>query len=528
MIHSLSQALAEAAERFPEQDALRCEGESMTYAILHQRASKLARRLSELGVHRGDRVGVYMRKGLEAVFGIYGIMRAGAAYVPLDPFAPTARLREMIVDCDIRGLITEANSRSRLRTLAANTRLEFLVGLPALPDTSVACMAWPDVFDMASEGELDSPIDGSDVAYILYTSGSTGKPKGIVHTHASALSFAQWAADTYDLGPTDRVSNHAPFHFDLSTFDLYATMLRGATTVIIPEYLTKLPAGLGQLLSDEHISVWYSVPYALIQLLQHGNLQTWNLSALRWVLFAGELFPIKHLCRLMVRLPQARFSNLYGPTETNVCTYYHVPSVPGEGESAIPIGQACAGTQTLVVDEDGQPVPLGEPGELWVSGPTIMRGYWGRPDLDNQCFAAGPETDSDTPFYRTGDRVRSGPEGHLFYLGRQDRQVKIRGYRVELDEIEAALLSHEAVQEAAVYTVPDGRGSCGLAGAVIPKALGSLTERQLMRHTTHKLPAHARPTCIAIVPDFPRTSTGKIDRRLLQTMGCSSDKKEVA
>jgi amino acid adenylation domain-containing protein len=516
MIYSLSHALAQAAARFPEQVALRCDGQGLTYAALNQRATSLACLLGDRGVQRGDRVGLYLRKGIDAVVGLYGIMRAGAAYVPLDPFAPTARLTQIIEDCGIRYLVTDTDSAARLRSFVANTSLECLVGIPAMPGVSIPCIPWSDIRARGAERELESPVERQDLAYILYTSGSTGTPKGIVHTHASALSFAQWAADEYELGPTDRVSNHAPLHFDLSTIDLFAAMLKGATTVVIPEYLSKFPAGLSQLLSDESISVWYSVPYALIQLLEHGHLSMWTLTALRWVLFAGESFPTKHLCRLMARLPRARFSNLYGPTETNVCTYYHVPPVLADVETPIPIGRVCAGMRAIVVDEHGRPVAPGDAGELWVSGPTTMRGYWRRPELDVRSFAAGPKGDDNTRFYRTGDRVRSLPDGNLRYLGRRDRQVKIRGYRVELDEIEMALLSHAEVREAAVHTVPDGRGSFELSGTVILRPGATLTERHLKQHMAQRLPSHARPVAIAIVSELPRTATGKIHRSALQ------------
>jgi amino acid adenylation domain-containing protein len=523
MIHSLSHALEQAAARFPEQTALRCDGQGITYAALNQRVTSLACLLRDRGVQRGDRVGLYLRKSIDAVVSVYGTMRAGAAYVPLDPFAPTARLIQVIEDCGIRCLITDADSTMRLRSFVSNTSVACLVGISAIPDIPIPCIPWSGILARNSERGLESPVERQDLAYILYTSGSTGTPKGIVHTHASALGFAQWAADEYDLRPADRVSNHAPLHFDLSTFDLFAAMLRGATTVIIPEYLTKFPVGLAQLLSDEHITVWYSVPYALIQLLEHGNLSMWNLTALRWVLFAGESFPTKHLCRLMARFPRARFSNLYGPTETNVCTYYHVPPILADGETAIPIGRACAGIAAIVVDEYGQPVPPGEGGELWVSGPTTMRGYWGRPQLDVQSFVPAPGGDDEgARFYRTGDLVRRLPDGNLLYLGRKDRQVKIRGYRVELDEIEAALLSHAEVQEAVVYTVPDGRGSYELAGTVIPMPGATLTERQLKQHTAQRLPSHARPAAIAISSALPRTSTGKTKGCLLQQRASSA------
>jgi amino acid adenylation domain-containing protein len=516
MITSLPYALDQATVRSPEQEAVRYRGQSLTYAELHQHATRLACVLQDQGVQRGDRVGVYLRKSLEAIVALYGIMKAGAAYVPLDPFAPVTRLGHILADCGIRCLISEEQQQPQLQQLQTSMPLECVIGVSPTATGSMRHIPWHDVLSTVASRESVMDVGAHDLAYILYTSGSTGTPKGIVHTHSSALGFAQWAAHEYGLSVADRVSNHAPLHFDLSTFDLFAAVLGGATTVIIPEYLTKFPSGLAQLMAEERLSVWYSVPYALIQLLEHGNLQTWDIRALRWVLFAGEPFPTKHLRRLMAVIPQARFSNLYGPTETNVCTYYHVEPALEDNDTPIPIGRPCAGTETLVIDEQTQPVPQGDIGELLVRGPTLMRGYWGRPELDARSFVRHAGLQYGGPFYRTGDLVQCRPDGNYFYLGRKDRQMKIRGYRVELDEIEATLLAHEDVQEAAVYTVPDSAGSQSLTGAVIPRQGAVLTVRGLIQHVARRLPPYAVPADLMIMDDFPRTSTGKIDRRALQ------------
>jgi acyl-coenzyme A synthetase/AMP-(fatty) acid ligase len=287
--------------------------------------------------------------------------------------------------------------------------------------------------------------------------------------------------------------------------------------VVIPEVVTKLPAALSKLMADERLTVWYSVPFALIQLLQRGNLAARDLSALRWVLFAGEPFPTKHLRQVMAELPWARFSNLYGPTETNVCTYYHLPAIPPDTDEPIPIGRPCANVEALVVDTDGQPVPAGEVGELLIRGGVVMRGYWDQPEKTDRGFFRRPALGYlDDIFYRTGDLVQLQPDGHFKYLGRKDRQIKTRGYRVELDEIEIALLAHEAVEEAAVYPVPDGQGSNLIEAAVVPKPGAAVESARLMEHLAGRLPPYALPARLTVTPDFPRTSTGKIDRRALQ------------
>jgi amino acid adenylation domain-containing protein len=459
-----------------------------------------------------------MNKGLESAIAMYGIMKAGGAYVPLDPFAPVARIGFVIRDCGIRHLITKENKREQIiQIFAEPTTLEHINGLQELEDTPANSHSWEDVF-AASITAPRLNLTEQDLAYILYTSGSTGVPKGIMHTHRSGLSFAEWAADVYGLTGEDRVSNHAPLHFDLSTFDFFASAIAGATTVIVPEALTKFPANLSKLMEEEHISVWYSVPFALIQLMEHGGIQNRDLSAMRWLLFAGEVFPTKHLRQLMSILPGVRFSNLYGPTETNVCTYYHVEQIPADTDETIPIGRPCANVEELVVDLDDRPVLPGEVGELLIRGGVVMKGYWGQPEKTaNGFYKRRAFGDFEDVFYRTGDLVQLDNDGNYRYLGRKDRQIKTRGYRVELDEIEVALLSHAGVQEAAAFAVPDNQGSNLIEAAIIPNQHSDLIQEDLIAHISLRLPPYAIPVRIDFMDEFPRTSTGKINRRELQS-----------
>jgi acyl-coenzyme A synthetase/AMP-(fatty) acid ligase len=253
--------------------------------------------------------------------------------------------------------------------------------------------------------------------------------------------------------------------------------------------------------------------------MQHGSLHMRDLSALRWILFAGEVFPTKHLRQLMFMLPDVRFSNLYGPTETNVCTYYHVTHLPEDANDTIPIGKPCANIEDLVVDPDDQPVPPGEIGELLIRGGVVMKGYWGQPEKTESSFYCRSVFGYfEDRFYRTGDLVQLDAEGNYRYLGRKDRQVKTRGYRVELDEVETALLSHPLVEEAAVYTLPDGQGSNLIEAAVIPRAQEGLSEAQILEHLNSRLPSYSIPVKVHLMTDFPRTSTGKISRRELQEL----------
>ncbi|MEM7798681.1 MAG: AMP-binding protein, partial [Chloroflexota bacterium] len=367
-----------------------------------------------------------------------------------------------------------------------------------------------------------------DLAYIMYTSGSTGNPKGLMHTHASGLSYAKRAAELYGLHHGDILSNHSPLHFDMSTFDIYSGPLAGATTVIIPEEYKMLPASLSELIQDERISVWYSVTTALVELLLRGDLDNRNLEALRWVNFGGEPFPPTHLTALMAKLPQARFSNVYGPAEVNQCTYFHVPPLPNKYEERyVPIGHVWDIADWLVLDEAEREVEPGETGELLIAAPTRMAGYWNQPELTDRGFYRQkpyPGSPFEKIFYRTGDLVQLDEDNLLKFLGRKDRQIKVRGYRVELDEIEATLTAHPAVAEVAAYALkrPDLTDGLVIGAAVLPKRGMTATREELMEelmgHVAQKLPAYACPRELVIREYFPRTGSGKINRRALMEM----------
>ncbi len=514
MIYVLSQIIENSATQYPDKDAFRFHDQSLTYAELKARMNQLAQALQAKGVRRGDRVGIFLHKSLESAIAIYGIMHAGAAYVPLDPKMPPSRLEFILRDCEIRHLISEPSKVKTLQKVAGNTPLEWVIGVENI-EAPLQAVSWDMVYQLPETSPEVNLIE-QDMAYLMYTSGSTGEPKGMVHTHKSGLSYAKLAADVYELTDEDRLSNFPPLHFDQSTFDYFSGPLVGATTVIIPEEYTLIPASLSELMERERLSVWYSVPFALIQLLLRGALESRDLSSLRWILYGGEPFPPKHMQALMDLWPNAQFSNVYGPAEVNQCTIYNIPK-PLALDQPIPIGTIWPNTEGLIVDEDDEGVAVGEVGELLIRTPTMMQGYWRRPDLNERAFyyRAQPSGQQDV-FYRTGDLVQVRPDGLMDFLGRKDRQVKTRGYRVELDEVEAALLSHDLVEEAAVFPVTNDEGTKNIHAAVICRNGEVLKKSQLIKHLSGQLARYAIPTQIDMKQDFPRTSSGKIDRRALQ------------
>jgi amino acid adenylation domain-containing protein len=519
MNYLLHQSLDAAAMRYPEHHAMRFGGGHLSYADLAGRSNQLAHLLRDQGIGHRDRVGVFLDKCLETPLAIYGIMKAGAAYVPLDPRSPAARLESIIRDCGLKGIVSQPNKAAVLRDVAARQNvLQFVVGLSDAADIGVRALDWNALAAFPSAAAPRVPVIDGDLAYVMYTSGSTGAPKGIMHTHASGLSYVRLSAATYGVNHADVLSNHSPLHFDMSTFDYLTGPACGATTIIIPEAFTLFPVNLAQLIEAERMTIWYSVPFALIQLLLRGAIEQRDLSSLRWVLYGGEPFQLSHLRALMERLPGARFSNVYGPAEVNQCTYYHLPPPAGwpPDLQSIPLGVIWDNSEGLILDADDRPAAPGELGELVVRTPTMMRGYWGRPELNQRAFFRRELfPDYVDTFYRTGDLVRQRDDGQLEFFGRKDHQVKVRGYRVELAEIDAVLAGHPAVEEGATYVVTADE-SDRLDAAVSVRPGRSVAEPELLAYLKSRLPHYAVPHSIRFVDTFPRTGTGKIDRKALR------------
>lgn len=523
----LVQNLRRRAEVDADASAFRFEGEDLSYGRLVERSNQLAATLQAAGVEPGDRVGILQGKGMDNPLAVYGVLAAGAAYVPIDPAAPVARQAAILADCGIEHLVADTERAGRAATLASGQPLTIYgVAAPGSDQPTVGArpeprfVGWDEIHTAPSttpavQADLDGP------AYIIFTSGSTGVPKGIVHRHRSSAAYAAMAAELYGLTAMDRLSNFPPLHFDQSTFDFFSGPLVGATTVIIGKDHQLVPASLSALIEDERLTIWYSVPLALIQLLLYGVLEERDHTSLRWVVYGGEPFPTKHLEALMAHWSQARFSNCYGPAETNQCTYHHLSSpddLPADDAGGVPIGVACPGMTTLVVDEFDQPVEPGTEGQLLVSSPTTMEGYWARPELNERVFHHLATADGTERYYRTGDLVRERPDGLLDFVGRADRQIKVRGVRVELDEIETILSDHEAVEEVAVAARPGEDGPTIEAWVSIRAGRGA-DASGLRRHSARHLPRPAVPTSITVVDGFPRTSTGKIDYRALAGTG---------
>ncbi|HTS88215.1 MAG TPA: amino acid adenylation domain-containing protein [Gemmatimonadales bacterium] len=512
--------LRDSVRRFADRPAIEWRREVLTYRQLDELSNAVAHVLREAGVGPGHRVGLYMPKTHRSVVAMLGISKAGAAYVPIDPHAPALRAAYILGDCAVTAVVASAD---RLESLAEHreslTTLKLAIVTDGVTQASggsswVEQQRWNDL--KPSSEPVAEPAVETDPAYLLYTSGSTGKPKGVIITHRNALTFIDWGAETFKVGPEDRLSNHAPLHFDLSVFDIYVSLLTGACVVLVPEQIAPFPGELAKWINDRRISVWYSVPSALVRMLLHGKMSNVQYDHLRVVLFAGEVFPQKYLLEVMRLLPRAEFYNLYGPTETNVCTFYHVPHDIDPAATCIPVGAACANTEVFAVDPQGRVTGVGEEGELLVRGGTVMAGYWGLPEKTAQMLIRNPlQPAFEDRVYRTGDIVRLAEDGNYFFIGRRDHMVKSRGYRIELGEIEQVLHSHERVKEAAVVPVPDEEIGARLKAFVAPQDGRSLTEDELKSFCLARLPHYMVPETFDIMGELPKTSTGKTDRQSL-------------
>jgi amino acid adenylation domain-containing protein len=490
----IHQAVLAQAARAPGGVAFRDEkGRPVTYDQVQQRVRRLGallrRRVGPVG-----RVAVLARKSPDAVVAMLATLDAGLSYVPVDAAAPPQRRRFIIQDAECALVLVDP-------------------AIGGTDDVGAPMLALSAPVNAESDREFHPAPD--DEAYVLYTSGSTGTPKGVVITHRNAAAFVTWAARTFALRPDDQVAVHAPLHFDLPVYDIYVGLAAGATLHLVPERTALFPQALWQFLTERQISCLYAVPSALTALYTRSALAKKGLPALRQLLYAGEEFRPQPLRALMAALPQATVANLYGPIETNVITS-HTLDRPPAGEARVPIGRPVDGVLIALLGEDGSVSLDGSAeGEIIAVGDCVTPGYLNRADL-----TAAATLRLDTPAgaatgYRTGDFARRDVDGLLHLLGRRDGLVKTRGYRVELGEVEAVIGAHPAVAEIVVLAEPHPELTHRLHAVIVAapdQADGQALEQRLTAHCRERLPAYMVPASVHVLPDLPRTSTGKVAR----------------
>ncbi len=485
-------------ERTPDAIAVVFDDASLTYYELNRRANQLAHHLQAAGVAPDTLVGICAERSFEMIIGLLAVMKAGGAYVPLDPDYPPERLAFMTQDAQTPVLLTQE---------------KFLATLPE-HRAQVFCLDrdWPMLAKL-SEANPTNSVTATDLIYTIYTSGSTGKPKGAMNIHRSVVNRLLWMQDAYQLTPDDRILQKTPFSFDVSGWEFWWPLLTGARLIFAKPGGHKDSRYLVQLIQTQQITTLHFVPSMLQVFLLETNVH--DCRSLRRVICSGEALPFELQQRFFDVFPDVELHNLYGPTEAAIdVTFWRCD--PVSTRKSVPIGRPIANTQLYVLDSAMQPVPIGVPGELYLGGVNIARGYWNRPDLTTERFVPNPfNPEFGARIYKTGDLVRYGSDGVVEYLGRLDHQVKLRGFRIELGEIETALANHPAIREVIVMAREDQPGEKRLVAYLTTNQRPAPTSQELRQQLQASLPEYMIPAAFVFLETMPLSPNGKIDRRAL-------------
>lgn len=491
------------AERTPNAIALEFGTDTISYQELNERANQLAHYLSRHGAGPDILVGLFVERSLDSLIGLLGILKAGSAYVPLDPAYPAQRLAFILADSNVKLLVTQKAVRHRL------------------PITELQAISLDEDQDRIGEEPMTNPVtctEAEHLAYVIYTSGSTGQPKGVAMSHRPICNLTTWQANQSVLGAGGKTLQLASLSFDVSVQEVFSTLCTGGVLVLIPEELRRDPKALLTLITAREIERIFLPFSSLQQLADTAQRQQIAPTSLREIMTAGEQLRITpQIADLVRKIDSCILYNQYGPTETHVVMASH--SLKGEPEdwpTLPPIGRPVANTQMYVLDEHRRPLPIGVVGELYIGGTCLARGYLNQPEFTAERFIIDPFTDQpDARLYRSGDFVRFQADGNVEFVGRADDQVKVRGYRIELGEVEAALCQHVAVRQSAVAVNEDKKGGKRLVAYIVSHAEGEVSASTLRKFLQERLPDYMIPSLFVSLEHLPLTPSGKIDRTAL-------------
>lgn len=494
-------------------------GATRSYGELRETAGRWANAILGAARRQPQRIGLFAYRSEVSYTGTLAALFAGAAFVPLNPTFPADKTRAMIAQAGLDAIIVDKTCAPQVSNVLEGVSIPMLL-TPELSSPEFASVSCP-VIDAdalrgtAVAGKLPA-LTADDVAYLLFTSGSTGAPKGVPVTHGNAVHFMEVMSQRYGIVANDRFSQTFDQTFDLSVFDLFMAWSNGACVYSLSTIELLAPT---KFINRNELTVWFSVPSLPAQMIRRNTLTPGSMPSLRWSLFCGEPLPVRTAQLWQEAAPNSVVENQYGPTELTIACFVHrwdPESSPALCQNdVVPIGRPYAGLAAMLVDENLQPVPAGEPGELCVTGAQTSPGYWRDPAKTAERFVDLPVSEYEKRrFYRTGDRVVRLESGEYVFLGRADYQIKVLGHRVELGEVEAALRQHPAVEHAVAVGWPLNQLS---ADAVVAFVSGnSLEESALLERAKEVLPPYAVPQRLFMVENMPLNANGKVDRRALQ------------
>ncbi|KKR45713.1 MAG: Iturin A synthetase C [Parcubacteria group bacterium GW2011_GWB1_40_14] len=511
MRYLLHDVFTKTVESSPELVAITTEqGKSLTYRELNSTVNRYANYLRSIKpkeIREKPFVGILSAVNQESIAAVIGTLKAGYTYVPLDEYSPSERLAKILDNTKLEVIIIDPKWKETHAELLRHPALENVIFLGSETIKNYSD-AEPPLLNQVSD----------DLAYILHSSGSTGVPKGIMLTHRNARTFIDWMQLEFKLTKEDVVMSRAPFKFDLSVFDIFNTFNAGATLVCFDWNKEREEenkhSDYVKLMEREKATIIYTTPSTFISMLNRGGLAEADL-ALREIMYAGEPFPTAQLRKLQEALPKTRIANIYGPTETNIITYYWVDSFP-EDNSPIPLGYVVEDTEILIISEDASHIcePM-EMGELWCRGGTVTLGYLGMEEKTKACLVDSPFHKYPVKFWRTGDFGFRDSDGLLHYKGRKDHMVKVKGYRIEIGEIESALAENTDLDEFVVVAVPDEKYGNRLYCFYTNIKGKTSSEEDVAEKLGKKIPSYMMPFRYIKKETLPKTSSEKVDRVLL-------------
>ncbi|WP_218653140.1 amino acid adenylation domain-containing protein [Nostoc sp. TCL26-01] len=500
--HCIHQLFEEQVERNPDAVAVVFQEQQLTYRQLNHQANQLAKYLQTLGVSAEVLVGICMERSLEMVIGLLAILKAGGAYVPLDIGYPQERLAFMLADTQVTVLLTQKALVDRL---------------PQHNATTVCVDEDWDQINQQPHHNLTTSIKPENLAYVMYTSGSTGQPKGVCVVHRGVVRLVK-ETNYASFTASEVFLQLAPISFDATTFEIWGSLLNGGLLVIFPTNTPSLDE-LAQVIHQYQVTtLWLTA--GLFHLIVDEKIEA--LKPLRQLLAGGDVLSVPHVQKFLQTVENCRLINGYGPTENTTFTCCYEITLPLKPDLSIPIGQAIAHTQVYILDDNLQPVAPGMVGELYVGGDGLARGYLNRPELTVEKFIPYPWKNSASAserLYKTGDLVRSLPDGNIEFLGRIDNQVKIRGFRIELGEIERVIGQYPEIRENIVIARPHVTGEKQLVAYIVTHQGSTYKQNQLSAFLQQRLPEYMLPSAFVVLASLPLTANGKVDRQKLPAPG---------